>query len=67
MGHISIFYCQHILTNLTKLANGAMSPNLAGASQENGVMFRLLRTRFRVYNLDLKWIKGVVSGVKGQS
>ena len=60
MGHISIFYCQHILTNLTKLANGAMSPNLAGASQENGVMFRLLRTRFRVYNLDLKWIKGVV-------
>ena len=31
----------------------------------NGAMFRLLRTHFRFYYLGLKWIWGVVSGVKG--
>ena len=41
------------------------SPNLAGALQANGAMFRLLRTQFRGYYLGLKWIRGVVSGVKG--
>ena len=41
------------------------SPNLAGASQANGAMLRLLRTQFRVYYLGLKCIRGVVSGVKG--
>ena len=41
------------------------SPNLAGACQANGAMFRLLRTQFRGYYLGLNWIRGVVSGVKG--
>ena len=43
----------------------SLSPNLAGASQANGAIFRLLRTQLRVYLLGLKWIRGVVSGVKG--
>ena len=45
----------------------SLTPNLAltVASQLNGVMFRLLKTRFRGYYLALKWIRGVVSGVKG--
>ena len=56
-----------ILPNLTKLINWVMLiiPNLAGASQANGAMLRLLRTSFRVFYLGLKWNKGVVNGVRG--
>ena len=44
------------------------SPNLAGANlanQANGAMLGLLRTQFRDFYLGWKWIRGVVSGVKG--
>ena len=41
------------------------SPNLAGASQANGAILRLLRTPFDGNELCFKCIRGVVSGVKG--
>ena len=43
----------------------SLSPNLAGPSKANGAMFGHLRTQLSVYNLDLKGIRVVVSGVKG--
>ena len=33
-------------------------PNLAGASQANGAMVRLLRTQFRVFYFGLKGLTG---------
>ena len=44
----------------------SFSPNLAGASQANGAILRLLRTLFDVNELCFKCIRGVVSGLRAK-
>ena len=45
------------------MEQSSLSPNLAGASQANGALLRLLRT-LRVYYLGLKCIRGLLVGLR---